>query len=171
MTCTRMKLIGSIFLWLAFSPVLAQENKELKKIQNSVSYSTETGSGIAFVDDYWKSFNEQFEIPKSINLGFTLSYCRFLQIKRSMSISFGLGFNATIFDRNVIFSNVPKTGNLTPSPYEIGRSKHYYLSFDLPFRYYFNIRLGDNLKISPYIGVKLRNVIYIGDEERNVVVG
>jgi hypothetical protein len=138
---------------------------------NVVGFSTEIGPGSGFVIDYWKSFNDQFELPKKPTFGINVSYDHFKRFMGRGGISLGLGFNATSFSQAIIFQNTPKAGNPSPEKHEFGASRNYYLNIDLPIRYYVSYSVGPQWIISPYFGLKLRSIAYIGNEGRETTVG
>lgn len=138
--------------------------------QNVLGFSTEIGPGIGFVQDHSTSFFNQIEFPKKPNLGLSLSYDHFIKFKGRGSISVGVGFNITSFSHAIIFQNTPKTGNPFPQKHEFGNSRNYYMNIDLPLRYYLNYAAGEKWIISPYFGLKLRSIAYIGNEGRETTV-
>jgi len=139
--------------------------------QNVLGFATEVGPGIGFIQDYSTTFFKQIEFPKKPNLGLSLSYDHITKFKGRGAISVGVGFNITSFSQTIIFQNTPKIDNPFPQKYEFGSSRNYYINIDLPLRYYLNFSVGEKFIISPYLGLKLRSIAYIGNEGRETTVG
>lgn len=142
--------------------------------QNVIGFSTEVGPGTGFIQDYSTSFFKQIEFPKKPTFGLSISYDHITKFKGRGSISVGVGFNITSFSHTIIFQNTPKSGNPFPQKHEIGNSRNsrnYYMNIDLPLRYYLNYAAGEKWIVSPYVGIKLRSIAYIGNEGRENNVG
>ncbi len=139
--------------------------------QSAIGISYESSGGTDFISDYWNSFYDQFEVLNSRNTGLTVFYDHFYHFKGRAAISYGLGFNMTVFNHSMTFQNSAIPG-FNPNP-EVQSFSHsnYFLALDLPFRYYLKFKVKERLKLMPYLGIKIRNVLYIGDEGRNTTVG
>jgi hypothetical protein len=149
------------------------------KAQNAIGISFERGPGMIASDEYFSFLDYFFTLKKNNTTGTTLSYDKFYKFGGRSKISMGIGFNTTSFSQISIFRNLPKSDNTDPSEYKIGIFDNYFMALDFPFRYYLDFKITAKFHIAPYIGIKVRDIIYIGtegdesglSEERNIING
>jgi hypothetical protein len=169
-----MKQLFTTFALALSLPVLAQTDLTPRpRGYNTLGITSEIGGGLVPAN-YVMTY--PFETKEHVSVGHGILYERQFNFSRRSGLVIGIGANFTQFSSHLLYRNsgsftftytTPSdtvTHELQMAQHDLGRVKHFYLSLDFPILYTHTFDLGTNWKLTPYIGVKFRNIFLIDAE-------
>jgi hypothetical protein len=171
-----MKYLLATGILLAHVYSFAQDTLPQRRAgDNTFTFAVERGGTVDF-DGSIITINSRTELKEHASYGLSAGYARSFPLGKRSDLVLGIGANTTIFSSQVIYRNrdmilsfSPDTVHARPmSSHDLGKIRNAYFALDLQVLYALKFATRNKWAIIPFAGVKLRNVVYIRGEQRNL---
>lgn len=156
----------------------AQDTLPQRIGENTLTFALERG-GTVYYDPTFITINESTELQQYSSYGLSAGYTHSFPVRKRSALVLGAGLNATMFSSHVIYRNPDVTVVNSPNStthyhalrsHDLGKVTNAYFAMDFQVLYAMRFPV-KNISITPYAGMKFRNVVYIGGEQEYLATG